>query len=49
MIRRRSERGELLQHPFTGGALAMERGLPDAVRHLIGKLAESWESKAKAE
>jgi putative nucleotidyltransferase with HDIG domain len=30
-----SERGELLRHPFTGVALAMECGLPDAVCHII--------------
>ncbi len=32
---RQSERGELLRHPFTGVALAMERGVPDAVCHVI--------------
>ncbi len=30
-----SPRGELLRHPFTGVALAMECGLPDAVSHII--------------
>ena len=30
-----SERGELLRHPFTGVALAMECGLPDSVCHII--------------
>jgi putative nucleotidyltransferase with HDIG domain len=30
-----SERGELLRHPFTGVALAMECGLPDAVCHIV--------------
>lgn len=30
-----SARGELLRHPFTGVALAMECGLPDAVCHVI--------------
>jgi putative nucleotidyltransferase with HDIG domain len=30
-----SERGELLRHPFTGVALALECGVPDAVCHLI--------------
>jgi putative nucleotidyltransferase with HDIG domain len=30
-----SERGELLRHPFTGVALAMECGVPDAVCHVI--------------
>jgi putative nucleotidyltransferase with HDIG domain len=30
-----SKRGELLRHPFTGVALAMECGVPDAVCHII--------------
>ena len=30
-----SERGELLRHPFTGVALAMECGVPDAVCHIV--------------
>jgi putative nucleotidyltransferase with HDIG domain len=30
-----SKRGGLLRHPFTGVALAMECGLPDAVCHII--------------
>lgn len=30
-----SERGEMLRHPFTGVALAMECGLPDAVCHIV--------------
>lgn len=30
-----SERGELLRHPFTGVALAVECGVPDAVCHII--------------
>jgi putative nucleotidyltransferase with HDIG domain len=30
-----SERGEMLRHPFTGVALAMECGVPDAVCHVI--------------
>jgi putative nucleotidyltransferase with HDIG domain len=30
-----SSRGELLRHPFTGVALAMECALPDAVCHII--------------
>ncbi|HYD16474.1 MAG TPA: HD domain-containing protein [Candidatus Nanoarchaeia archaeon] len=30
-----SQRGELLRHPFTGVALAMECGLPDTVCHII--------------
>jgi putative nucleotidyltransferase with HDIG domain len=32
---RQSQRGELLRHPFTGVALAMECGVPDAVCHII--------------
>ncbi len=32
---RQSERGELLRHPFTGVALAMECGVPDQVCHVI--------------
>ena len=30
-----SERGELLRHPFTGVALALECGVPDDVCHII--------------
>jgi len=30
-----SSRGEMLRHPFTGVALAMECGVPDAVCHVI--------------
>jgi putative nucleotidyltransferase with HDIG domain len=32
---RQSERGEALRHPFTGVALAVECGVPDAVCHII--------------
>jgi len=32
---KQSERGELLRHPFTGVALAMACGVPDAVCHII--------------
>jgi putative nucleotidyltransferase with HDIG domain len=32
---RQSERGKALRHPFTGVALAMECGVPDAVCHII--------------
>ena len=32
---RQSKRGEMLRHPFTGVALAMECGIPDAVCHII--------------
>jgi putative nucleotidyltransferase with HDIG domain len=30
-----SDRGKALRHPFTGVALAMEAGVPDAVCHII--------------
>jgi len=32
---RQSQRGKALRHPFTGVALAMECGVPDAVCHII--------------
>jgi putative nucleotidyltransferase with HDIG domain len=32
---RQSERGQALRHPFTGVALALESGVPDAVCHII--------------
>jgi len=32
---RQSERGKALRHPFTGVAVAMECGVPDAVCHII--------------
>ncbi len=32
---RQSQRGELLRHPFTGVAIAMECGVPDKVCHII--------------
>ena len=32
---RQSKRGTLLRHPFTGVALAMECGVPDAVCHIV--------------
>lgn len=32
---RQSERGRALRHPFTGVALALECGVPDAVCHVI--------------
>lgn len=32
---RQSRRGKYLRHPFTGVALAMECGVPDAVCHMI--------------
>lgn len=36
---RQSERGEALRHPFTGVALALECGVPDAVCHIIASHA----------
>ncbi len=32
---KQSQRGEFLRHPFSGVALAMECGVPDAVCHII--------------
>lgn len=37
---RQSRRGQLLRHPFTGAALAMECGVPDAVCHIIATHSE---------
>jgi putative nucleotidyltransferase with HDIG domain len=34
-VTRQSERGGYLRHPFTGVALAMQAGVPDAVCHII--------------
>jgi len=34
-----SKRGELLRHPFTGVALAMECGVPDSICHIIASHA----------
>jgi len=36
---KQSERGEALRHPFTGVALALECGVPDAVCHIIASHA----------
>ncbi|NWG01031.1 MAG: HD domain-containing protein [Thermoanaerobaculaceae bacterium] len=35
-----SSRGRLLRHPFTGVALAMECGVPDAICHIIAAHAD---------
>lgn len=35
-----SERGQLLRHPFTGTALAMQAGIPDSVCHIIAAHAD---------
>jgi putative nucleotidyltransferase with HDIG domain len=40
---RQSERGEALRHPFTGVALALECGVPDAVCHVIAAHAAEGE------
>jgi putative nucleotidyltransferase with HDIG domain len=40
---RQSERGEALRHPFTGVALALECGVPDAVCHIIAAHAGEGE------
>jgi putative nucleotidyltransferase with HDIG domain len=40
---RQSERGKALRHPFTGVALAMEAGVPDAVCHIIAAHAGEGE------
>ena len=37
---RQSERGAALRHPFTGVALALECGVPDAVCHIIAAHAD---------
>ena len=34
-VARQSPRGKLLRHPFTGVALCIECGLPDAVSHIV--------------
>jgi len=38
-----SRRGEMLRHPFTGVALAIECGVPDAVCHIIAAHAAEGE------
>lgn len=40
---RQSARGEALRHPFTGVALALEAGVPDAVCHIIATHAGEGE------
>jgi hypothetical protein len=32
---KQSRRGEMLRHPFTGVALAMQCGIPDEICHII--------------
>ena len=44
---RQSERGEALRHPFTGVALALECGVPDAVCHIIAAHAAEGEQRQR--
>ena len=43
-----SERGELLRHPFTGVALALECGVPEAVCHVIAAHAAEGDLVARS-
>ncbi len=45
---RQSARGKYLRHPFTGVALAMECGLPDAVCHIIATHAGEGDMVARS-
>jgi len=45
---RQSERGQYLRHPFTGVALAMECGLPDAVSHIVATHAGEGDMVARS-
>jgi putative nucleotidyltransferase with HDIG domain len=44
---RESARGKYLRHPFTGVALAMECGLPDAVTHIVATHAGEGDMVAR--
>ena len=44
---RQSMRGKYLRHPFTGVALAMEAGLPDAVCHIVATHAGEGDMVAR--
>jgi putative nucleotidyltransferase with HDIG domain len=44
---RQSPRGKYLRHPFTGVALAMECGLPDAVTHIVATHAREGDMVAR--
>jgi putative nucleotidyltransferase with HDIG domain len=44
---RQSLRGKYLRHPFTGVALAMECGLPDAVCHIVATHAGEGDMVAR--
>ena len=45
---RQSARGKYVRHPFTGVALAMECGLPDAVSHIIATHAGEGDMVARS-
>jgi len=45
---RQSVRGQYLRHPFTGVALAMECGLPDAVSHIVATHAGEGDMVARS-
>jgi putative nucleotidyltransferase with HDIG domain len=45
---RQSLRGRYLRHPFTGVALAMECGLPDAVSHIVATHAGEGDMVARS-
>ncbi len=45
---RQSARGKYLRHPFTGVALAMECGVPDAVCHIIAAHAGEGDLVARS-
>ena len=34
-VARQSARGKLLRHPFTGAAICIECGIPDAISHIV--------------
>jgi hypothetical protein len=43
-----SARGKYLRHPFTGVALCMEAGLPDAVSHIVATHAKEGDLVARS-
>lgn len=45
---RQSRRGTYLRHPFTGVALAIECGLPDAVTHIVATHAKEGDLVARS-
>jgi hypothetical protein len=44
---RQSARGKYIRHPFSGVALAMECGLPDAVTHIVATHAREGDMVAR--